>query len=158
MPTTTSSALPYPSSTDSPNGPLQLQNLALALDKLVSPMFATFAARNTAIPSPTPGQSCSVAGVRMTADAGGQWRWGLSKHVSGTTDASGYLVVNHGLGTTPSGCLLTPGPQATDLLNRVLSLNWASVDANNVTVYAHRTDTSAALPSNLIQFSMMAFV
>lgn len=158
MPTTQNSSLPYSTLDDSPNGPAQFASLALKLDKMVIPTFNTFAARNAAIPAPQGGQSAVVAGLLQTADAGGQWRWGIRKHVSGTTDASGYLVVNHGLGTTPTGCLVTKGPQATDLLNRVLNLGWVSADANNVTIYATRTDTSAALGSNLIQFSIEPFV
>lgn len=154
---TTSSGLRYPALTDSPNGPLQVGNLAADLDPKVLPSFGTIAARDAAIPNPGGARAALVAG-RLHVHDGTAWRFSQRKYVTGTTDAAGLLTVNHGLGVQPTGFLLTVGPQATDLLNRVLALNYTNSDTANVVIYAHRTDTSALLPGQLIAFSMEAFV
>lgn len=76
MPSTPVTGAPYPSATDSPNGPLQMQNLALAFDDKVIARFATTAARDTAIPSPAEGMivwCASPAGWYQRG--GGAWRY-----------------------------------------------------------------------------------
>jgi len=160
VPTTSSSGLRYPASSDTPNIPQDMQNLASDLDKKVLPSFASITARNTGIPSPTQGQCCTVNGMLHRYD-GTAWRWhktGYSSGAGSVTDSGGNLVLAHGLGTTPTGVILTSGPQGSDLLNRVLTLNYTGADVTNFVVYAHRSDTSANLPSNQIQVAWLAFV
>lgn len=154
---TTSSGLRYPALTDSPNGPLQIGNLAADLDGKVLPPFTTIAQRNTAIPSPGQGRSAVIAGAIHTYD-GVAWRWARRALTNGTTDASGFLVIPHGLGVTPSGVIASSGPQASDLLNRIVAVNVVSWDSSNFTAYVKRTDTSSALPSNQVQLCWEAFV
>lgn len=156
MPTTSSSALRYPDPSAAPNVAQDLQNLATDLDRKVIPAFANITARNTAIPSPVQGQTCSVGGVLHIHDGAG-WRWERRGTVTGTTDASGFLVVPHGLGAAPTGVLMTPGNQATDLLNRILTVNCTGTDSANFVIYAKRTDTSAAIAPSLIVVSWLAF-
>jgi hypothetical protein len=156
MPATSSSSLRYPSSSDAPNVPSKIQDLALDLDRKVCPAFSTIAARDTQIPSPTQGQTCTVGGTLHVYE-GTLWRWNKYSFVSGgVTDVSGHMVVPHGLGIAPIAVLCTPGNQATDLLERVLSMNVGSWDSANMTFYAHRTDTSAVLPTQVLNFSWMA--
>lgn len=142
-----------------------IANLGFDLDHRAVPRFGTNSQRDSAYAAwvlaggtMQGGMTCTVAGLHHVYDVTGVWRYSLRKHVSGTTDGSGYLVVNHGLGVKPNGCHLTVGPQATPLLERVLTLNWSSADVNNITIYAHRSDQTIGLASNLIQFSMEAFV
>ena len=156
----TSSGLRYPASTDSPFGSQQIQNLATDADAKVVPAYASTSARNTAIPSPAQGRMATVAGLLHRYD-GTAWRYyktGYSSGAGSVTDSGGNLVIPHGLGVTPTGVILTSGPQGTDLLNRVLTLNYSGSDATNFVVYAHRSDTSANLPSNQIQVAWIAFV
>lgn len=119
--------------------------------------FQSIAARDANFPSPVKGDTCTVNGLTHTHD-GTAWRWSRRFDVNGTTDASGFLVIPHLLGATPTGILITPGPQGSDLLNRVLSVNWVSKDASNFTAYAHRDDTNTALGVNQIDISVEAFV
>lgn len=158
MPTTLSSGLRYPAASAAPNVPQDIQNLATDLDNKVVPSFTTIAARNAAITAPTLGQLCTVAGGIHRWD-GAAWHWENRGYFVGTTDAGGFLVVPHSLGAAPgSGVQLTSGSQNTDLLARVLTLSVSSWDSSNFTVYAHRSDTSAALGTNSIQFSWTASV
>jgi hypothetical protein len=155
---TTSSGLRYPALTDSPNGPLQIGNLAADLDAKVLPAYATIAARNTAIPSPAQGRPATVAGVLHTYD-GGAWRWRRTGFAgSVTTDASGLVSVNHNLGAAPTGVNLTLGPLATNALMNVADIKLSFTDTNLFTAFISRTDTNVALTGQLISFSWTAFV
>lgn len=51
-------AIPTPDLTDAPNAPLQLLGMATTIDPQLVPTFASLAARNAAIPSPTAGSRC----------------------------------------------------------------------------------------------------
>lgn len=159
MPTTSSSALRYPSSSASPNVPQDIQNLATDLDRKVLPQFATIAARNTAIPSPVQGQTCTVNGLVHTYTGALGWQW-ENRGLIGTRDTNtgGFLSFDHGLGATPTGVIITPGKQATDLLDRVITISVYARNLTTVDLYVKRTDTSAALPSTAIQFAWIAFV
>ena len=48
MPNTPLSGIPYPGPNDGPNGPQQIQNAVAKIDSLVTPQFATAAARDSA--------------------------------------------------------------------------------------------------------------
>lgn len=82
MPTTPINGARYPAASDSPNGPLQIQNLALDYDTRVLPRFANETARNNAITSPQEGMHCILQAVsgspsmpqREQTYRGGQWR------------------------------------------------------------------------------------
>lgn len=157
MPTTSSSGLRYPANSDSTTIAQYFQNLANDADRKVLPPFASIAARNSTIPSPTQGQGCTVAGRPHTYD-GSAWRWTRTGFGSGTTDAGGHLIVPHSLGQIPTGVVMTHANGATDLLERVATFNVASWDSSNFVLYAHRSDTSAVLPTQPINFSWIAFV
>lgn len=76
MPNAPISGAPYPSATDSPNGPLQFQNLALNLDSKVIARFATTSARDAAIPSPIEGMIVWVDSPAGWYQRGGNaWRY-----------------------------------------------------------------------------------
>ena len=154
---TTPQGLRFPAASDSPNGPLQIGNLAADVDPLIVPRAANITERNTKLPSPQRGQCCAVNGVLHVYD-GSAWRWEKRGLTMGTTDNSGHLVIPHGLGASPTGVIVSSGAQATDLLERVLAVNCSNSDVNNFVVYAHRSDTSAALPNNLIRVVWNAFV
>lgn len=157
MPTTSSSALRYPSPTAAPNVPQDVQNLASDLDRKVIPSFANITARNTGIPSPVQGQTCSVGGVLHVYD-GAAWRWERRGFQNSTTDANGLIVVGHNLGTTPTGVIVTPGNQSTTLLNNIIDMHVSTTDSSGFVVWVRREDTNAILPSNQVQFSWIAFV
>lgn len=154
---TTSSGLRYPASSAAPNVSQDIQNLASDADAKVLPAYANITARNTAIPSPTQGRACTVAGVIHTYDGSG-WRWAKRGYGIVTTDAGGNIVVTHGLGATPTGVLLTSGPQASDLLNRIVTMNYTGSDGTNFVIYVKRDDTNALLASNTVAFAWEAFV
>jgi hypothetical protein len=73
VPNTTINGFPYPANTDAPTGPLQIQNLANAVDTRAVPRFSTTTARNAAITTPVDGQMCTVGGYPMFYRTG-QWR------------------------------------------------------------------------------------
>lgn len=83
MPTTTRNGLPYPASTDAPNGPLQMQQLANAIDTRIVPKFSTNSARSSAITAPADGDMAMVNGY-PTFYRSGQWR-GIVSTTAGTT-------------------------------------------------------------------------
>lgn len=83
MPTTTRNGLPYPASTDAPNGPLQMQQLANAIDTRIVPKFSTNSARSSAITAPADGDMAMVNGY-PTFYRSGQWR-GIVTTTAGTT-------------------------------------------------------------------------
>lgn len=154
---TTSSGLRYPALTDSPNGPLQIGNLASDLDGKVLPGYTTIAQRNAAIPAPAQNRPCIVAGALHIYD-GVAWRWERRGLTNGTTDASGFLVIPHGLGATPTGVVVSSGPQANDTLNRTISVNWVSSDSSNFTAYVKGNPVGAVLASTQVQIAWQAFV
>jgi hypothetical protein len=138
-----------------------MQNLATDLDKKVIPAFASTSARNTAIPSPTQGQCCTVAGVLHTYN-GTKWVFKASGRVqynvgSPTTDAGGTYTFPHGLGVDPSSVQITTGQQASDLLQRVGVVKLLNHDATNIVVCFVRTDTSAYLTASLLSFDWVAW-
>jgi hypothetical protein len=92
---------PYPAATDSPNGPSQIQDLALAVDKRSVAVFANDAARDAAIPSPTTGMVCT-SGSRLLVYRAGAWaKQGGPRELlyeNGNAGSSG--VINVGAGAT----------------------------------------------------------
>lgn len=56
-------ALPVPAESDKPDVPVDLLNLANAIEKRLVGYFATTNARDTAIPGPTDGQFCYIGGT-----------------------------------------------------------------------------------------------
>jgi hypothetical protein len=62
VPNTTINGFPYPANSDAPAGPLQVQNLANAIDTRAVPRFSTISARNAAITSPVDGMMARSAG------------------------------------------------------------------------------------------------
>lgn len=155
MPTTAKSALPYPALTDSPNGPLQVGNLAAGLDAKVKPHFANIAARNAAFPSPVAGDHCSVGGA-LHIYTGTRWTWRNENYVTGTTDVNGALVIPHGLGVTPVTWGGRPADQGNDLLNRVMEVKPGNADSANIVLRAVRTDTSVWMGNQLLGFHWFA--
>jgi len=78
---------------------------------VISPnVYATTAARDTAIPSPTAGMTVFItAESRKHTYNGSAWVGDpVVKKFSGTTDANGDLVVTHGLGFTPTAVVVAP--------------------------------------------------
>lgn len=52
---TANQGLPYPETTDAPHTPLDIQNLALAVEKKLVMVFTDAAQRTTKVPAPTSG-------------------------------------------------------------------------------------------------------
>jgi hypothetical protein len=77
---------------------------------LLPKVFATTAARDTAIPSPTAGEMCYItAELRLHVYNGSAWvGQAVVKHYSGTTDVNGDLTVTHNLGFTPVAVVPAP--------------------------------------------------
>jgi hypothetical protein len=77
---------------------------------LLPKVFATTAARDTAIPSPTAGETCFITSeLRLHVYNGSAWVGQVViKHFSGTTDVNGDLVVTHNLGFTPVAVVTSP--------------------------------------------------
>jgi hypothetical protein len=97
---TTINQFPYPAASDPPNGPAQIQSLALAVDKRSVSVFANDAARDAAIPSPTTGMAC-VSGSRFLVYRAGAWaKQGGPRELlyeNGNAGASGVVAVGAGL-------------------------------------------------------------
>lgn len=75
MATTAVQALRYPALGDAANGPVALQNLALDVEPKLVMVFATSAARTTAIPAPTEGMASWVQDSnRIDVYDGTRWR------------------------------------------------------------------------------------
>lgn len=75
MPSTPQSGLRYPSLSDDPNVPEDIQNLATDLDSRIIPRFTSTATRDSAITSPTEGQVCYVTGSDVLQYySGSAWR------------------------------------------------------------------------------------
>lgn len=103
MATTPLQALPYPSLSDPPNGPAQLQALAVAVEKQLVMRFATTAARDAAIPAPVEGM-CAYIGSGDVAEGpyyyhGSAWRlpWNMPW---GVQALSSTVVSQSGIGAT----------------------------------------------------------
>lgn len=60
---TTNQGLPYPESTDTPNTPLHIQNLAVAVEKKVVMVFTDSTQRDTKVAAPTSGMFCVLTGT-----------------------------------------------------------------------------------------------
>jgi hypothetical protein len=72
-------ALPYPALGDAANGPVAIQNLALAVEKKLVMSFATIAARNAAIPAPAEGATAYVTELdSLTTYQDGVW-WAVGQ-------------------------------------------------------------------------------
>lgn len=155
MPTTSSSGLRYPASSDTPNIPQDMQNLATDLDKKVIPPFSTTAARTTAIGSPTQGQPATVAGSLTVYDGSG-WRSTRYGTVTATTDASGLVTFSHGGPGTPQAWGPILGAQATDQLNTILSVFYSASSSTTCTARFVRQDTFAYLGTTTVSFSWWA--
>jgi hypothetical protein len=82
--TTTINGLPYPTNSDAPTGPAQMQALANAVDTRIVPRFSTISARNAAITAPVDGQMCSVNGFPMFYRTG-SWRGIVTTSASQST-------------------------------------------------------------------------
>lgn len=61
--TTDNQAMPYPESTDLPNTPLHIQNLAEALEKKLVMVFTDTADRTAKVPAPTSGMFSVLTGT-----------------------------------------------------------------------------------------------
>lgn len=157
MPTTTHSALRYPASTAAPNVHQDIQNLATDLDDKVLPKFANITARNAAFTAPAQGDNCIVAGLLHVYD-GAAWRWEKRGFTNATTDTAGVIVVPHGLGAQPTGVLITPGAQATALLDNIVNIHYTTTDSANFVAYVRRDDTNVLIASTQVQFAWQAFV
>lgn len=74
MPNSPIAALPYPATTDAPNGPAQFQALAQATETLLVNRFTSTTDRDTRITSPLPGMLAWIADARLwTFYDGSQW-------------------------------------------------------------------------------------
>jgi hypothetical protein len=93
VPNTVINGFPYPANSDAPAGPLQVQNLANAIDTRAVPRFSTAAARNAAITSPVDGMMATVGGF-PTFYRTGQWRGVV------TTSATQQTFFNTTISTT----------------------------------------------------------
>lgn len=75
MATTAIQALPYPLTSDAANVSSWNQQLAQAVEVKLNMVFATTAARDAAIPSPTAGMECFITGTgeKQVRSASGAW-------------------------------------------------------------------------------------
>lgn len=146
---------------------LSISDLQQFLQDQVLLHFPSAAARDSAI-----GSSLRFVGMRVLlldtlteqVWTGGVWTRVAGRRTVGrvaqgsgvTTDASGLLVLPHGLGTIPTSISVTTGPQGSDLLNRIGVVKLTNYDAANIVVLFIRTDTSAVIPSSVIGFDWSA--
>jgi hypothetical protein len=77
---------------------------------------------------------------------------------SATTDASGNLVVAHGLGATPNAVIMSLGPGNSLAVIQVAKLARGGTDATNFAVYVHRTDTNTFLATTQVFIDWVATV
>lgn len=119
------------------------------------PTFATVAARDAyfAAPNnaPVAGDQCQTNGVLMTHD-GTAWRFVSVQAMGGVGDANGNVVLPHGWGQVPVVFTAVAGAGATDQLSIISKAVPGNVDATNVVVRHARTDTSAWLAGNGLNF------
>jgi hypothetical protein len=112
-------------------------------------VFASAAARDVALPSPTPGMHCYLAdsGMRLYRSPGGIWvRTAAGGYLANvTSDAGGNYIVPHGLGVLPRWVNITAGGQSTEALNAVIKLLVVNMDSSNLVIRTYRHDgTSGA--------------
>lgn len=105
------SSIPYPDNPDSSRGDIHFTNMSDVIDTRMIPRFATTAARDVAIPSPSGGQVCYVTDLKAFQYyiSGGGWTTqGFSKTsvlaaddvvTSSTTLANGTLTISLPAGT-----------------------------------------------------------
>jgi hypothetical protein len=155
LPTTSSSGLRFPASSDTPNVPQDIQNLAVDADRKVVPAFSTAAARNSVIPSPTQGQCCTVGGVLNVHDGSG-WRSTRYGQGNTVTDGSGLITVAHNGGSTPLAWGVSPMNQSSDVLNTIVQTLAFAENATSLIIRAIRTDTNQYLISNPVKYSWWA--
>lgn len=101
MATTANQQLPYPALGDAANGPVAIQNLALAVEKKLVMSFANAAARDAAIPAPTDGQFCYVtADANWYAYINGRWNTVLGLTAGASAPAATALADQYPYGHT----------------------------------------------------------
>lgn len=155
MPTTSENAIRYPAATATPNVSQDIQNVATDVDTGLVRRFASTGARDTAIPSPATNRVVSVAGA-IQVYTGSRWATalvGTSGSSSGSTDASGNLVVNHGLGTTPTRVLVSATVSAVaNIANYVVTAR----SSTTFTVTLYNSTSGAVIGSNPASFEWIA--
>jgi hypothetical protein len=154
---TTSRGLRYPAGGSSPAVYIDIQNLAADVDPNIVRHYASTAARNTAIPSPTVNEAVVTAG-RLQVHNGTLWLQaitGVFGNAGSATDGSGNVIISHGLGTTPTLVLTqaTGGPIQSSAQYVVTA---SSSTTFTVTVY--NSTTGAAIPGNPTSFTWLAIV
>lgn len=97
-----------------------------------------------------------VSGAWVTLTAAVEKRLPRYGVATATTNASGYLSFNHGLGRVPESVVVTPGGQVSEALNQIVRLTVYSVNATQVTLKVYRLDTNQVLASNAVTFHWMA--
>lgn len=107
---TTISGLPWPELGDEPNIENAVKPLAEALDDKVNVRFSSSAERDAAITAPVAGQECYVTGSGKQVYNGTAWQvippvQTFVGTAAGSTDASGFYTVTHGLGFTPNAVM-----------------------------------------------------
>ncbi|WP_239404551.1 hypothetical protein [Frankia sp. Cj3] len=140
MPTTPVQALPYPASTDAPNGPVQLQALGLAVEPKLMMVFSTATDRDAKITAPTAGMVCwlQTPGCQAFYDGSAWYNQGrqrivanraardaLTNRITGDTTVeadSGSPFLWDGArwrGLWPSRYLYVPAVEVTAITNEV---------------------------------------
>lgn len=152
---TTPLGLRFPASSDAPDVPQYVQQLATDVDaKLRVPVVSSIAARNSH-GSPYAGKQMLVGGNLHVYD-GGTWRFTLYGSGSGTTDTNGRYTFSHGGGQAPTTWGVTPGLQTTLAVTEVIHLLADSSTSSTLTVRAMRTDGTASLATSVITFNWWA--
>lgn len=75
---------------------------------------------------------------------------------TGSTSATGEILIPHGLGATPAYVSLTPVHDGNDAIARIARPVLASKNATNIRVLVARTDTSNWLTSNPVTIEWTA--
>ena len=102
MPSTPRTSTPYPAGSDAPLGPAQMQALAENLEKYGIPRFASSAARDAAIPSPTEGDFCYRTDTdRLEMYTGAAWIGALPFGPTGNSYTPTLVNITIGTGGTP---------------------------------------------------------
>jgi hypothetical protein len=125
-------------------------------------VFASAAARSTAIPSPTDGMVTYLLDAKR-ADVHEDAAWQpafygtLQRAVGqygGATDGNGLVTFNHGLGGAPTTVQVTPG---NFVVQHLAKLVVSAVSSTQVQVVMYNTTNGTVIASNPIAFFWTAY-
>jgi hypothetical protein len=172
MPTIGNNLLPYPNTSDEPNMPKAISDLASAVDSAIgggARIYQTLAALQ-AVPSSQlfEGLHAYVSADTTATNNGGytytSGTWKRSRPymqagaVNSKTDVNGYVSVSFpsAMDVAPTAVLVTNGPAVGGVTSQYADLSLGQVDATHFTVFSRNTTSGGAMGNNPAIFQWLA--